>query len=167
MRRMPGGKTLFARLPTPARAVAVALFLAVALFSVLNTYRFSWVVMRSDRITYDNLSPAERVHAPGDRIPLRMDIFDWYRDHLRPGDRYFLQVRQGAFGSVDYPTAVRTFGRFYLLPATFVQDPLHATVILSWDDDPHALGLPYTRVDRAGRQLVWAARLDREKLGLP
>jgi len=158
---------MLARLPLTARAAAVALFLAVAIFSVLNTYRFSWAVMYSDRITYDNLTPVERVHAPGDRIPLRMDIFDWYRDHLQPGDRYFLQVKPGDLGSVDYPTAVRTFGRFYLLPAVLVDDPLHATVILSWDDDPHALGLPYTRVDRAGRQLVWAARLDRVRLGLP
>jgi len=160
-------KIVLARLPAVARAAAVALVLAVAVFSVLNTYRFSWAVMYSDRITYDNLTPVERVHAPGDRIPLRMDIFDWYRDHLQPDDRYFLQVRPGDLGSVDYPTAVRTFGRFYLLPAVLADDPLRATVILSWDDDPTALGLPYTRIDQAGRQLIFAARLDRERLGLP
>ena len=160
-------KIVLARLPAAARAAAVALFLAIAVFSVLNTYRFSWIVMRSDRITYDDLTPDGRVHAPGDNIPLRMDIFDWYRQHLRPGDRYFLQVKNRAFGTVDYKTAVETFGRFYLLPAVLVDDPLHATVILTWDADPHAIGLPYTRVDQAGRQLIFAARLDRERLGLP
>ena len=154
-------------LPTAARAAAVALFIAVAVFSVLNTYRHTWAVMYSDRITYDGLSPEERVHAPGDNIPLRMDIFDWYRDRLRREDRYFLLVQEGTFGTVDYPTAVRTFGRFYLLPAVLVDDPLRATVILTWNEDPRSLGLPYTRIDQAGRQLIFAARLDRERLGLP
>ena len=158
---------LVAGFPTVARAVAVGLFLAVALFSVTNTYRFDWEVWREDRVAFEGLTPEERVHAPGDHIPLRMDVFDFYRDRLRPGDRYFFQVQSGTFGAVDKPTAVRTFGRFYLLPAVLVDDALRATVILSWDTDPRALGLPYTHLDEAGRQIIFVARIDRARLGLP
>ena len=158
---------LVAVLPTLARAVAVGLFLALALFSVTNTYRYDWEVWREDRVAYEGLTPEERVHAPGDHIPLRMDVFDFYRDRLRPGDRYFFQVQAGTFGAVDKPTAVTTFGRFYLLPAVFVDDALRATVILSWDTDPRALGLPYTRLDEAGRQIIFVASIDRARLGLP
>lgn len=153
--------------PTLARAVAVALFFAVALFSVTNTYRFDWAVMHDDRIAYENLTAQERVHAPGDHIPLRMDIFDFYRDRLRRDDRYFFLVPPGRFGTIDKPTAVKTFGRFYLLPAVLVDDPLRATVILSWDIDPRALGLPYTHLDEAGKQIIFVARIDRARLGLP
>jgi hypothetical protein len=62
---------------------------------------------------------------------------------------------------------VATFGRFYLLPAVLVDDLLRATVVLSWDADPRALGLPYSRIDEAGKQMIFVARIDRARLGLP
>ena len=156
-----------ARLATFAGFGAVALFLAVALFSVTHAYPTDWNGLHEDRVHYEGLTPKEQAHAPGDHIPLSVDVFDFYRDRLRRGDRYFLQVQPGAFGNIDKPTAVATFGRFYLLPAVLVDDLLRATVVLSWDADPRALGLPYSRIDEAGKQMIFVARIDRARLGLP
>ena len=155
------------RLAVIATFALVALFVAVSLFSVTNAFRTDWLGLSEDRHAYEGLSPKDQAHAPGDHIPLPVDVFDFYRDRLHRGDRYFLQVQPGAFGNVDKPTAVSTFARFYLLPAVLVDDLLRATVVLSWDADPRALGLPYRRIQQAGRQLIFVSRIDRARLGLP
>jgi hypothetical protein len=160
-------RSLPRRFSTVARFAAVALFLAIVLFSVTNAFPTDWLGLQQDRRGYEGLSRQDQAHAPGDHIPLPVDVFDFYRDRLHRGDRYFLQVQPGAFGNVDKPTAVATFARFYLLPGVLVDDLLRATVVLSWDADPRALGLPYRRIEQAGRQLIFVARIDRTRLGLP
>ena len=55
--------------------------------------------MQDERARYVGLSPAERERAFGERIPLRMDVYDFYRSHLRPGDRYWVQVEASPFST--------------------------------------------------------------------
>ncbi len=144
------------------RLLAVALFLVVAVLSITTTAWRTVRISQSDRETYGDLTPEQRVSAAADAIPLRIDIFDFFRDRLRPDDRYYLQVAPSNFGNVDKETAVETFGRYYLLPAVLVEDPKDADVVLAWDENPNDLGLDYEPpFDRAGVQDVYVARVRR------
>ena len=67
---------------------------------------------------------------------------------MRPRDRYYVLAREGSlFAGVSYPTAVRTFTRYALLPAVQVQDPRAADYVIGVGVDPGTLGLNYSRVD--------------------
>jgi hypothetical protein len=91
-----------------------------------------------------------------------MNLFDFYRAYLRPGDRYFIQIQNGAFGRfIDKETAVRTVARLYLLPAIEATDLAHANVVLSWDIDPALLHLKYSEQARLNQQLTFVSRIDR------
>ena len=118
--------------------------------------------MRNERARYVGLSPAERERAFGERIPLRMDVFDFYRSHLRRGDRYWVQVEASPFSTfADKATIVRGVGRMALLPAVEVERPQDADVILSWDSDPGLLPYRYSEQYRAGLQLLFVSRVQR------
>jgi hypothetical protein len=147
------------------RRLAVAAGLAAAGLLALSAYRevpFSWNVMRSEHGRFASYTRLQRGHAFGDALPLPMDIFDWYRLYLRPGDRYFVQIQNGAFGEfIDKETAVRSVARLYLLPAIEAPDLAHANVVLSFDADPAALHLRYSQQARSGQQLIFVSRIAR------
>lgn len=108
------------------------------------------------------MSTAERNQAYGTLIPLRMDVFDFYRANLRPGDRYWVQVDPGAFSEfADKATVVRAVGRMALIPAVEVDRAEDADVILSWDKDPGLLPYEYSEQYRAGLQLLFVSRVKR------
>ena len=118
--------------------------------------------MQDERGAFAGLTPSEREVAFGERIPLRMDPFDFYRSYLRPGDRYWVQVAATPFGSfADKATVVRTVGRLALVPAVEVARPEDAEVILSWDSDPGLLPYRYSEQHRAGAQLIFVSRVQR------
>ena len=142
-------------------AIAAALA-AVALlaYSVAAGIADSVDAMRETRGAWEHRSAAERERAYGAAVPLDMEIFDFYRRFLRPGDRYYLQVLNGPFSTfADKRMMVTKVGNLYLLPAVQVQDAGDADVVLSWERDPAELGLQYADQVRAGQQLIFASRV--------
>jgi hypothetical protein len=118
--------------------------------------------LRSERAEFVSLSAHEREQAYGTRIPLRMDVFDFYRAHLRAGDRYWIQVDPTPFSVFDNKAEiVRAVGRMALFPAVEANDPEDADVILSWDKDPGSLPYRYSEQFRAGLQLLFVSRVRR------
>jgi hypothetical protein len=81
---------------------------------------------------------------------------------LRPKDTYYVLAREGSlFAGVNYPTAVRTFARYALLPSVQVQDPRKADWVIGVGADPGALGLTYSKVDWDERDGVAVAKVAR------
>lgn len=122
----------------------------------------SWSLIRTQRHAYVGYSATEREQAYGTALPLPMNLFDFYRAYLRPGDRYFIQIEPNAFSTfIDKETAVRSVARLYLLPAVEAPDLAHANVVLSWDTDPGLLHLKYSQQERLGLQLMFVSRIAR------
>jgi hypothetical protein len=66
---------------------------------------------------------------------------------VKRGDRVYVHAREGtSMRGVDFPTAARTFARYYLLPAIVVDDFREATVVVAVGRDPDELGLTYKSV---------------------
>jgi hypothetical protein len=129
-------------------------------YSVWTGFPETREVLGRTRAVYGAMSEAERQRAFVSAVPLRTDIFDFYKTYLRPGDRYYIQIVNGPFGAyADKETAVRSVARLYLLPAVEARSLRDATVVLSWDTDPAALPLRYSRKIRAGAQLIFVSRI--------
>jgi hypothetical protein len=153
--RLPRG-----RLPATRSAWIVAVAVAVALYSAWSSGGHVWRRFSADYRTYSAYSSAQRVHAPLDRFGLPSDVFDFYAEHLRRGDRVFFQVRKVPFGNyLDLPGAVAAAGRFYLLPAVQVTSLPRATVVVSFDANPSALPVRYVQQAQYGRRQVYVSRL--------
>jgi hypothetical protein len=139
--------------------IAVALLLA---WSVAKDVPRTWQILRAEHSRFAGYSAADRAEAFGALLPLPMNNFDWYREYLRPGDRYFIQIEPAAFSTfIDKDTLVRRVAHLYLLPSIEAPDLHHATVVLSWDDDPGKLHLRYSSQARLGQQLIFVSRIDR------
>jgi hypothetical protein len=144
--------------------VGCAGFCVVVLLAVSAVREMSPALdrLQNDRNRFGSMSQAERERAYIDLIPLRTDVFDFYRSHLRPGDRYWVQVDPGAFSEFsDYATVVRSVGRMALIPAVEAERPEDADVILSWDKDPGLLPYKYSEQYRAGLQSLFVSRVKR------
>jgi hypothetical protein len=142
--------------------LAVAGVLAIGLLLVTAAVELPRTIdrMRTERAQFVSLTHAEREQAFGTLIPLRMDVFGFYRSHLRPGDRYWIQVDASPFSEfANKATVVRGVGRMALLPAVEVERPEQADVILSWDKDPALLQYRYSEQWRAGLQLLFVSRV--------
>jgi hypothetical protein len=86
----------------------------------------------------------------------------FFSSRLRPGDRFYVLVDDRPFmEGVDYPTAVRTFARFELLPAIFVENPQQADVVLAIAADPNVLGLTLESIERRSDGRYAIARVAR------
>jgi hypothetical protein len=135
-------------------------FLALAAASIGRTIGDTWSFLSNQRSSYADLTRADPNVVPEFQALLPVTAANFFLAHVRRGDRFYLQVQEGPFiAGVDYPTAVRTFARFELLPAIAVTDPAQADVVLSVGADPRALGLDYVRIDRAGDGRYAAARV--------
>jgi hypothetical protein len=147
------------RLITIATAAAALVLLVL---SAWHNVRHSRAMLTAQRTQFGALTSDERARYFGATLPLAMDIFDFYRRNLRPGDRYWMQVPDDAFSAfADKRTAVTNVAHTYLLPAIEVERRRDANVILSWDSDPSTLGLRYSSQLRAGEQLIYVSRVDR------
>jgi hypothetical protein len=145
---------------TLAGAAATAVLLSL---SVAKDVPHSWRFMRTQHAAFAGYSATQREQSYGAQLPLPMNLFDFYRQYLQPGDRYYAQVQNGAFGRfIDKKTAVRTVGRLYLLPAIEVPDLRHADVVISWESDPGLLHLRYLEQARLGLQLMFVSRIARD-----
>jgi hypothetical protein len=151
---IPAGRR--ARLATAAAVLTCAL----AALSAATSFGRSWDNLSEARARDEALTEQERERTPITAIPLNADILDFYRANLRPGDRvYFHVIESGFSATLDYPTAVATAGRFWLLPAVQVEDVDDATVVVSWERDPSELDVRFSEHVRAGQQLLWVSRI--------
>jgi hypothetical protein len=142
-------------------AVSVACVATLA-WSGWKDVPHSWRLMRTQHKVYAPLTRAQRDQAFGTSIPLRMDILDFWRAWLRPGDRYWIQIPFEAFSvNADKKLIVRSVAHLYLLPAIEAPSLARANVVLSWDADPGRLGLRFSEQQRAGLQLVFVSRIAR------
>src|SRR5438445_7097257 len=85
----------FARVSRVTRVLALAgglLAAALLAWSVVKDVPHSWSVMRSEHERFAGYTRLQRDQSYGALLPLPMDIFAWYRQYLRPGDRYFIQI---------------------------------------------------------------------------
>lgn len=130
---------------TPARAAAAAVA-ALTLASAAITFPHSWSWASDQRGSFSGLASPELVFKYQELMPQEAVAF--VRERLRPKERYYILPRAGSlFAGVSYPTAVRTFTRYALLPAVQVQDPHEAGVVVGVGADPAALGLRYSKVE--------------------
>jgi hypothetical protein len=144
------------RLATLLAALAVVLLIAGAWEDVPR----SWDLLRTQHDTFAGYTRKQRDEAFGTLIPIRMDIFDFWKAYLEPHDRYWIQIPNEAFSTdADKRTLVRYISHIYLLPATEARSLSDATVVLSWDDDPGLLHLHFIGQARAGLQLIYVSRL--------
>ena len=145
-----------------AATIAAGLAVAALVWSAVDGVPHSWRLMRSQDAAYRGLSRTQRDQEFIDAIPLRVDIFDFWRAWLRPGDRYWIQIPNEAFSAnADKKLVVRSVSHLYLLPAIEATSLHDANVVLSWDADPGLLHLHYSEQERAGLQLIFVSRIDR------
>jgi hypothetical protein len=141
------------------RATGLAVVAALA-YSGWRDVPHAWDVMRSQRSVYIGWTQAQRARAFGTQIPIPMEIFDYWRDALRPGDRYWLQMPPEPFASyADKRYIARNIAHIYLLPAIEASGPADATVVLSWDASPASLHLRYAEVRQSGVQQIYFSRV--------
>jgi hypothetical protein len=140
---------------------ATVTVLALA-YSVRKDVPHSWQTMTRQHAVYAGYTRAQRDRAFGALIPMPMEIIDYWRSGLRPGDRYFIQMPPEAFSTNgDKRYVARSISHMYLLPAIETLDLKKATVVLSWDDDPGLLHLKFSAQQRAGLQLIFVSRIAR------
>jgi hypothetical protein len=126
---------------------AAWLALALAVVSVALTLPDTWRWLSDQREELSDLTSAERAEIAGFNNQLPVAAFNHFRANLRRGDRFYVYARPGtSVRGVDFPTAARTFARYYLLPATIVDDPRDATAVVAIGRDPAELGLSYSTV---------------------
>jgi hypothetical protein len=135
---------------------------AALVYSAWRDVPHSWDLMRSQHAIYAGYSQAQRQRAFGSQIPMPMEIFDFWRDGLRPGDRYWIQMPPEAFATfADKRYIARNIAHVYLLPAIEVSRRAEATVVLTWDADPGTLHMRFSEQRRAGLQLIFTSRVAR------
>jgi hypothetical protein len=140
-----------------AAAIVVA---ALALVSAAITFPHSWSWATDQRNSFEGLASPTLVFKYQQLFP--EDAVAFAQARMQPKDRYYVLAREGSlFAGVDYPTAVRTFTRYALLPAVQVPDPHAADFIIGVGADPGTLGLKYSKVDwdrKAGVAVAKVAR---------
>lgn len=125
----------------------VALCAVLAAVSTALTFPDTWRWLSEQRRDAAQLTPVDRLQAPGFNNRLPVGGFDFFRANVKRGDKVFVWARPGtSVRGVDFPTAARTFARYYLLPATIVERPEQATVVVAVGRDPKELGLRYKNV---------------------
>ena len=143
--------------PRPIAALAVAV---LAFVSAAITFPHSWSWASNQRSSFEGLASPELVFKYQQLLPGAAVAFVQAR--LRPKDTYYVLAREGTlFAGVDYPTAVRTFARYALLPGVQVQDPNKADYVIGVGADPAKLGLKYSKVEWDQQDGVAVAKVER------
>jgi hypothetical protein len=145
-----------------AQLAAVGCFFALAAISIGRTLGTTWDFLTDQHESYADLTAAEPNIVPEFQTLLPVSAVNFFSSRMRRGDRFYVQAAEGPFiAGVDYPTAVRTFGRFQLLPAVLVRDPAEADVVLAIGADPARLGLRLGEVARSPDGRYAIARVER------
>lgn len=128
------------------RAVAAAVAL-IATASIVITFPKSWSFASDERASFAGVAASPTLVFRYQQL-LPADAVTFVRQRLRPKERYFVLPREGTlFAGVSYPTAVRTFARYALLPAVQVDDPKDADAVIGIGVDPGTLPLHYSTVE--------------------
>ena len=139
----------------------VGLCAAVAVASTALTLPATWRWLSEQRADLEGLTAVDREQAAGFNNRLPVGGFDFFRANVRRGDRVFVLARAGtSVRGVDFPTAARTFARYYLLPAVVVDDVREATVVVAIAADPTRLGPKYRSVLTAEDGTFVVARIE-------
>jgi hypothetical protein len=140
--------------------LAAALVTAISFISAAITFPHAWSWASRQRSSFEGLASPTLVFKYQQILPEEAVSFAEAR--LHPRDRYYVLAPEGSlFAGVSYPTAVRTFARYALLPAVQVQDPHQADYVIGVGADPGTLGLKYSKVDwdrNAGMAVAKVAR---------
>jgi hypothetical protein len=134
--------------------VAAAAATVLALASGWHSGRHVWHRIQQDHATLSAYTPVERTHAPATWVGIDATIFDWYRQYLAKGDRFYLQV-----DPQHDPHIAQMLAGYYLLPAAEVSDPSSATVVVSYFSNPNTLGLHFLTQEQAGEQPLFVSRI--------
>jgi hypothetical protein len=127
--------------------IAVVACAVLAAVSTALTLPDTWRWLSEQRSDGAELTAVDRFQAAGFSNRLPVGGFDFFRGNVKRGDKVFVWARPGtSVRGVDFPTAARTFARYYLLPATIVERPQEATVVVTVGRDPKELGLRYKAV---------------------
>jgi hypothetical protein len=136
------------------------LALVLALLSSWHSGGHVWRALRSERLTYDGLSPTEQQHAFITAMTLPPDAFDFYRPFVGKGDRVYYQVSPSGLSSFfTLEQAIEAAGRFYLLPSVQTGDLDQATVVVSFAADPGLLHRHFITQQREGLQENFVSRI--------
>jgi hypothetical protein len=145
-------------MPRAALAVLAALALASTAVGVAKV----WPELGDQQARYRTWSDAEIAHAPAVHERLPIPVFDAWRAAVGPGDRYFVDLRPGRnrVDELRNGLVYRTFATYWLLPATPVDTPRQADVVLAYRTDPRSLGLRFRRVEHPlpAVTVAWPAR---------
>jgi hypothetical protein len=148
-------------LPSHTRVAGVVAF-GVAIASVVHTGPTVDRRLRDARATYAAMSKHDRETLYVTSLGLPPDQFAWYAQYVGRGDRLFYQVQPSGLGEfVDQPHAVEDVGRYALLPAKSVESLDKANVVVTWNEDPDALHIPFEAQERLGLQLFFVSRIKR------
>jgi hypothetical protein len=145
-----------------AQLAAVGCFFALAAISIGRTLGTTWDFLTDQHESYADLTGAEPNIVPEFQTLLPVSAVNFFSTRMRRGDRFYVHAAEGPFiAGVDYPTAVRTFARFQLLPAVLVRAPAEADVVLAIGADPTQLGLRLGEVARSPDGRYSFARVQR------
>ena len=148
-------------LPATLSAWFAAVAVGVGLYSAWHSGGHVWRRLNADYRTYAAYTGIQRQHTPLDKTGLPNDVFDFYAEHLRRGDRIYFQVLPVPFGNyLDLPGIIAAAGRFYLLPAVQVTDPRRATVVVSYRQNPKRLHLRFVAQAQYGKRPIYVSRLE-------
>jgi hypothetical protein len=143
-----------------ASSAAAAFAAALALVSALNTGPHVWSLLRDGHATYAAYSDERRRHAAVERLGLSPEVFEFYRDRVVRGDRFYLQVGESGLGQfLDQPASAGYAARFTLLPAVQARGLSDATVVLTLFEDPARLGVEFVTQEQAGLQPFYVSRI--------
>jgi hypothetical protein len=140
-----------------AGVLAVAVFVALALSSVMRTWSGTWDTFKHERATL----AAQPAPAPLDFAArgagVDPGVLDFFAARLRPGDRYTFQVPAN-LPAASFQALIE-ISALALLPAIRVEDLNSANVVLSYNADPRTLNLGHPS-EQDGALPFFITRLD-------
>ena len=116
--RLQGHPRAAGRSPVRLRIVAAAVFAAALTASAVIAATEVLPDVEDSIASNSKLTPAERRHAAGERIGLRLRPFDAFRSRIHPRERFSVDVPPGGRGQfATRGDVVRAYSAFYFLPA--------------------------------------------------
>jgi hypothetical protein len=127
--------------------LAAAAVAVLAVVSAAVTLPKSWSFASDERASFTGVAGSPTLVFKYQQL-LPAEAVRFVQARLRPRERYYVLPRKGMlFAGVSFPTAVRTFARYALLPAVQVDDPNDADAVVGVGADPGTLALQYSKVE--------------------
>jgi len=122
------------------------LLLATVVASIVRSLPTTTRELVTQRQVFARLPATVRAGWPP-AMPFSPTVIAFYKQHLRPGDRFYVQApKSGKLG--NQRASLMLAAGFALLPHLMVSRPDQADVVLSFKANPRTLGLFYTSVDK-------------------